>query len=84
MSVVGIGVSWVGCVDCINVDNLGSCCFLPTFGKFVFGDVPRSLFPRFNANQLTTGQMGHKMNEKDMFVQTCDLVDNIVVGQQVS
>jgi len=76
----------VGCVDCgcIIVDNLGSCWFLPTCGKFVFGDVPRSLFPRFNANQLTTGQMGHIMNEIDMFFQICDLVDNIVVGQQVS
>ena len=49
-------------VGCIIVDNLGLCWFLPTFGEFVFGDVPRSLFPRFNADQLMTGQMGHKIN----------------------
>jgi len=35
---------------------------------------------RFNANSLMTGQMGHKLNELDMFVEICDLVYNIVVA----
>ncbi len=35
---------------------------------------------RFNANALMTGQMGHKLNELNMFVEVCDLVNNVVVA----
>ena len=85
---MGIGVSWelggVWCVDCW-VYNCGQSGIVLVFAHFwgicVWSCAPLS-FSKVQCKSIDDWTDGAQ-TELDMF-QTCDLLDNIVVGQQVS